>query len=560
MSRLQQHVSAATEDDNDILNIDIQPFDSVNEHLIDHGHIFELRTTDNSSLLSVRQRSTISILDPKSRSMVYQLKQSADTSCPFVSGSFERQSNLFITSDGQRCVKIWDGSKCITESSLFDESATLPDNWSCVRGFQPKIFAYADRFKVGLFDTRLNQWSQHDVQQGGNVAMNIKKLMNACEQIVNVDVSQVSPNVLYVATTHKLFGIDVRCVRTKKFATIEWSHQMLTYPTNMAFAKFTETDCNETIVLSGSKPDEIKLAHVNQISSGSVRWNSSSCPYRSVGIAASYRLARLRGFCLDPMSMAENEINISSTGLTAIGRHLIVQNAAGHLFTQRFIDRSSKEITDQKLKVANAIHLWDTQLMSASSSLQSHKYKSTDISNVRGMANVLARNISNPHGIGGSGVVDVKAAEVESDLPRQTCRWQYSISQLQHYKDALAADMLAVWDIIPDNERATDPTTVPGSATDRLTEWLSKSATTVFGNHERICIIFTEIIFFFLVDAEDMNLNDSFTAQTQMPLDTSTQSAHVDDETRKDSVQLSAANRSMNRKKNKARRTFIIGF
>lgn len=242
----------------------------------------------------------------------------------------------------------------------------------------------------------------------------------------------------------------------------------------------------------------------------------------------SYQLVRRRGDCLDARCMVPQQLKASITGLqlwrngdTDAVVFLLQQNSAGDVFVQTVNERTGNEQAgvvppaDSK-RVLKAFHVWDEQLQQLQrsiagaaagsamadsdgeedeSSTPTRQFMATDLTYFRAMADVVAHNVCNPFGVGGSGMVDIPSAipagtaaiaAVDADPSERAPRWRKPLKQIRMYKDALAPSLLEVWNMPECTEEdgdGLDDQAAVGRAgprrtkADRISAWLERTST-----------------------------------------------------------------------------------
>lgn len=426
------------------------------------GFIYELCQDFDSQQLAVRQKFYISSLDVKNKNIT-----KITSEVPFVSSTYEKYSKRIVTTDVARTVKIWENSKCITESSLCDTTNTLNDNWSCARGYQNNVIAYADRHRVALFDIRAPKLEMRCM-----AVLDLLQQMDKCEQITIIEPSFYNPNIIYVGMTHQLYAIDIR--KAKKCAMLQWRHQMQSNPTMLCALNRQSQPDSEIIAMSGSVPSESRIFVNERLEDGSIR--SPYMSHRPVSINDTHTFVRRKGLCLEPISMVPNQIKMSTSGIALYDSlestlELLFQNSAGDVFAQKLFQRDEADKYVPDYKIENKLLEWDEQLLELPAT---NLFDAYSVTNYNTMAKCFAHNIRNPHGIGGAGMIDTRL--LDEPQAQNSSRWQRSYTRLSKYTDALAADMLSVWHL--EDEGGCNVANIPLASTDRISEWLSTTVAT----------------------------------------------------------------------------------
>lgn len=423
------------------------------------GFIYELCQDFEYQKLSVRQKFNISSLNVKKKTIT-----KITSEIPFVSSTYEKYSKRIVTTDAARTVRIWEDSKCVTESRFCDTKNALNDNWSCVRGYQNNVIAYADRHKVALFDIRAPKLEMQCM-----AVLDLLQQMDKCEHITIIEPSFYNSNIIYVGMTHQLYAIDVRSIKSKKYALLQWRHQMQSNPTMLCALNRQSQADSEIIAMAGSAPGETRIFVNKRLEDGS--FSSPYMPHRPVSINDTYNFVRRKGLCLEPISLVPNQIQMSTTGIALYDSlettlDLLFQNSAGDLFAQKLFQRDEADRFVPDIKIENKLLEWDEQM---SEFPVTSSFDAFSVTNYEIMAKCFAHNIRNPHGIGGAGMIDTTL--LDEPQAQNSTRWQCSYKKMSKYTDALAADMLNVWQI--EDEAGGNVPGIPLASNDRISEWLS---------------------------------------------------------------------------------------
>lgn len=250
----------------------------------------------------------------------------------------------------------------------------------------------------------------------------------------------------------------------------------------------------------------------------------------------SYQLVRRQGECLDARCLVPQQLKFCTTGVQLwrssvhgndADAFLLQQNSAGDVFVQALTERSGVEqpgavLPAECTRIREAFNAWDLQLQelanpstavdandteacdaddvadeaNGSGSANEHAggkelFFATDLTNFRGMADVVAHNVCNPYGVGGCGMVDIPSAipagtaavkAVDADPSERPPRWRKPLKHLRLYVDALAPCLLDVWQMPEEDGDGRDDQAEMGKAdgrskADRISAWLERTST-----------------------------------------------------------------------------------
>ncbi|XP_052840271.1 uncharacterized protein LOC128254936 [Drosophila gunungcola] len=161
----------------------------------------------------------------------------------------------------------------------------------------------------------------------------------------------VNPNLLYVASNHKLHCLDIRCLGKKLAdrAVVTWTHQM-TYPPS--FMDTCDNDGSEYIALAGVLPTDQRICQLKGHMAKSVdEMFSPAIPFAPPSLDEALTDARLRGF-VDVYADLTERVKTCLTGLRfhrleeasdKAFAQLLTANSLGDVFCQRLTLRDEEE-------------------------------------------------------------------------------------------------------------------------------------------------------------------------------------------------------------------------
>lgn len=463
-------------------------FDSVTTALAEHGQIYEVQSIlcahrRDQRLLCVRQKNHISIVDNHSARIV----NSFHSQVPYISAAFDAERQHIITIDVQRrlCVRSLniEKQKEPLQSMLLGaahyQSINITDPWTVVRPLAVNLQAIGDRETVHVFDTRM----PYDALQQPYYAHTFRPYMDRCEMLTCLDVMpEVSEHFLLAGASHRLFALDTRMIgepdseaaESSRSDLIQWTHQLQSKPVMLSALRPTE-DTTTLIAVAAHVPGDMRLIEMQPRSAGIETYIAQTPPYRPHSLSDSHQLVRRMGDGLDACSRVPQQMRASVTGVhlwqnRSAGNgagstlHLLHQSSAGDVFAQQLRPRdyssdSIRTANQQKGGIRVAFQTWEEQLKSLVERSEcivdsaARPYVASDQTYFRGLADVMARNVCNPYGIGLTAETTTVADDVV--LQRQD-RWRTPLRKIRTYVDALAPSMLEIWQMSSDLETDGD--------------------------------------------------------------------------------------------------------
>lgn len=334
--------------------------------------------------------------------------------------------------------------------------------WGALKNVERNVFLHCEGKQVNLVDLRTQN---HQTKLN---IFNFQHSVDTCEEISSITKSKINPNLMYIGTYHKLFGVDLRFVKKTKLemsSVVRWTHQLKSPP---LMIKTDNNDQEEEIILVASPiVGDSKICVTSK--NDQMEHISKYLPHKPYSIHNSFKEAQIRGYCIDPLSMIKKRVKLCNMGISLMckdDRNLIfTQNSAGDVFQQYFGDKYTLLYDDVSLLMNDWMNETKDETI-----VHAH---ASEILNMKSMlVPLMQRKIRDKETETFEGVESVK---VKVKRPR----WQRSINELHQYKDALASDILAVWDFEP----STDVDQVLESMnktqpTEKVSEWLNRRPST----------------------------------------------------------------------------------
>ncbi|KAH8253923.1 hypothetical protein KR032_007680 [Drosophila birchii] len=196
-----------------------------------------------------------------------------------------------------------------------------------------------------------------------------------------------NPNLLYVASNHKLHCLDLRCMgkNLSDRAVVTWTHQM-TYPP--CFMDTCAHDGSEYIALGGHLPSDQRICELKgALAQSRDEMFSPALPYAPPSLQEALEDARLKG-CVDVYTDLTERVKACITGLRfsrlenttdQAFAQLLTANSLGDLYSQRLTPRDEGERVQEirtGLHTTEAIRYYGTQVQN---NVQSQKLRCTEV-------------------------------------------------------------------------------------------------------------------------------------------------------------------------------------
>lgn len=334
--------------------------------------------------------------------------------------------------------------------------------WGALKNFERDVFLHCENDQVNLVDLRKKKLKTQ---------MNIFDFqfsVDSCEKISSITKSKINPNLMYIGTYHKLFGVDLRFVKKTKIemsSVVRWNHQLKSPPLMI------RTDNNqqeeEIILISSPMVGDSRIC----ITSKNERMEhiSNYLPHKPYSIHNSFREAQNKGYCIDPMSMLKKRVKLCNMGISLMctdDRNIIfTQNSAGDVFQQYF----GEELQDDD-DIGLLMNKWMVETKNQTNFPQ-HITEILDMKSI--LIPLKQKKLRDKETETFEGVETVETKRLKRP------RWQRSVNELHLYKDALASDILSVWEFKPNSDvdhvlHTLDDT----QPTEKVSEWLRRRPST----------------------------------------------------------------------------------
>lgn len=439
-------------------------------NLSDGGTIFEvIPASIASNNFAVRQRFKNSIYSYQATNKERSIEKVCEfqSKTPLISSAFDPYNNTtFCDLSVAGEFRSWDikSNKVILNEIIspikIENKLSCRGQWGALKNVERDVFLHCERKQINLIDLRKDCRTEMNI-------FNFQESVSVCEEMSCITKSKINPNLMYIGTYHKLFGIDHRFVKKDNFemnSIIRWVHQLKSPP---LMIKTDNNDQEEEIILIASPlVGDSKICVTSK--NDRLQHISKYLPHKPYSIRDSFDEAQIRGFCIDPYSNIKKRTRLCNMGISLIckeDRNLIyTQNSAGDVHRQFFGDKVNLEYGDVSLLMDK----WRIET----------KYETTiqgcatEILNMKSMLiPMMQRTITNKEAESFEGIETVK--------PRHRPRWKRPVNELHRYKDALASDMLSIWDFPQTTE--DDKTLISmdkAQPADKVAEWLNRRPST----------------------------------------------------------------------------------
>jgi hypothetical protein len=167
---------------------------------------------------------------------------------PFIGSTFD--TDTFCTLNLNRDLHVWDisVSKMKSEFKLssankhrFTNNHKTEDNWMGLQNYGPNVSLFIDRCCMKLIDMRMKNYKKYTMEYCW------KNSFEMAESVSCIANSQFE-HLVYVGSTHKLFGVDIRQMNNKLDAMpqIRWTHN-LNIPPSILKTSMDKDGANEWV-------------------------------------------------------------------------------------------------------------------------------------------------------------------------------------------------------------------------------------------------------------------------------------------------------------------------
>lgn len=261
-------------------------------------------------------------------------------------------------------------------------------------------------------------------------------------------------NNFQVATTHHLFTFDIRKCSGNATQLTRTTHQFKTPPLIMdtLTESRSRTSTETFLAMTGSQADDLALCRMTR---NHVVCTVERTPLRKIHtVNSAYEKLRERGLLHNTRMESTNSKDRAkrvTTGLRIYGRdselYLLSQNCYGELFYQNISAHAldsykEPEFTERHQKE------WRKWLVNSSDKSTPRPMAATTVTNFNSIQTIFKYNMP--------------LANEEDSLDDKKVyipKWRRTIEQLSNYKDILAADLFALWNIrtLKSDDEKTDP-------------------------------------------------------------------------------------------------------
>ncbi|XP_023160547.2 uncharacterized protein LOC111592524 [Drosophila hydei] len=217
--------------------------------------------------------------------------------------------------------------------------------WAQLRASQEHCFHYACQSAVLTIDMRC-------ANKAINPCFASSVYSQHCESFSCLGHS-VNPNLLYVASNHKLHCLDMRCLGQKVAdrAVVTWTHQMRYSPT---FLDAIAHEGSEYVALSSADPSDQRVCELNGVLAQSyTEMYSSSLPYEPPQLEEALLNAQLQGAAVDIYADLAERIKCCTTGI----KFHRLENAIDGAFAQLLTANSVGDIHCQRVTLRDELEM-----------------------------------------------------------------------------------------------------------------------------------------------------------------------------------------------------------
>ncbi|XP_059621602.1 uncharacterized protein LOC132265119 [Phlebotomus argentipes] len=425
--------------------------------------------------LVIRQKNTVTILQSENSIFSLTKCKTIESLLPFVSVFFDKEEVDFVyTMDVEFFLKKWDirddpvecSAKNLAQVNKFRKGdAKKASNWATIQDLSAKHFIYADQqqLKIRIIDK---------VQFSTIQSVRLDDLVSNCSEICAVAVSKF-PNLIYVATTHDCFALDVSKSPSQPCFQLRWTHHLTSHPIVMKTCLVENN--TELILLSSLVFGDLRiLCNEREVCSADenetkmlFQYKSYHLPYKMQSMSQLYEIARLKGKCLNPKIPTLKRISFSTCGVAFVSDSserikILTANSVGDIFTQNLTTKLMKT-NDDLNDCIEAMEILEKNL-SVERRLTSFKITGRD--DLKPLKRVFRGRRFNQR---------KDADELRSSKRR--LKWKRRIVELRKCTDVLAQDLLAIWEFSDEELEEsiiTDPTEPHlMSAKDKVAKWLN---------------------------------------------------------------------------------------
>jgi hypothetical protein len=266
-------------------------------------------------------------------------------------------------------------------------------------------------------------------------------LVLKCEKIFTHTNSQLSKDLVYIASSHVLYTYDYRNL---KEPVVYWTHQLYDPPMMLSTTMY---GLNEIICASSHMVGDLKVFNNNGKS-------INSYPYKPYNIRNSYNKLREEGLFLLSENIQER-VNGSITGISlhydCTKLKLFTQNCYGDVYENVLICKEGTKAEDLRSTIER-FQLWENYLkvplnpnkkLTAEERVSNADLVVDDIVKLENLSKYLNDEKSDA-------VVDLSNLEPE-ELPNYKQNWKVNIGDARQCTDLLAKEIMYLWDDVDES-------------------------------------------------------------------------------------------------------------
>ncbi|EDW35875.1 GL17490 [Drosophila persimilis] len=319
---------------------------------VNHGHMFLCRFLKEISIYELKESDWSEKFE-----LVCQSKHSSED-VPFISASQAAgNANMLALACQDRTVSFLD---IVTQQDIEKHNVCMlksfnkhSSTWAQLLPSGSSSFHYLCQPMLITVDVRIDQ--PLNPCHASSVDMKQCETFSCLARSAN-------PNLLYVASNHKLHCLDMRCLgkRVSDRAVLTWTHQM-TYPPT--FMDTCIHDGSEYVAMSSLLPSDQRICELNGALAQSVQEMSSpTIPYKPLTMEEGLIDARLQGY-VDVYADLPERVKACVTGLRFDKlekenpdhdfAQLLTSNSIGDVFSQQMTVRNKAEYKEYRTGLHN---------------------------------------------------------------------------------------------------------------------------------------------------------------------------------------------------------------
>uniref|UniRef100_A0A1A9W242 Uncharacterized protein n=1 Tax=Glossina brevipalpis TaxID=37001 RepID=A0A1A9W242_9MUSC len=413
------------------------------------------RTSDGSSL------TTLALFKNQTTPFISVAQSMGDVNVLLISNMKQQLRQYNLRKSVPSLVKLYDAnsykSKCL---------------WNTIKPWCENTFAYANEKQLSLIDLRTpsGQWLD-------NVTINQNATYD-CDHITALTISAFE-NLLYVCTNHTLHCLDIRNFNTNSLnnsqnAVCRWTHQCKYAPLMM---ETFQNKNKEHIALSSPVAGDLCICEMSRMANSEISestvisekpayiYKSFCLPYQPPTLMEAYNSARLKGNCLQPEANLQARLQSCTTGLKFYNlmrnnrrkrAYLMFSNSNGDIYAHTLTKRHEVETEDRTNNFSNEMMGKYAEKICDLQSVPLHYSDIVKLKNIRKifrckyLSNLSKYDLETVEETYNENQTPLRDEAINNVNKKKRChmgRWQKSLIKLCSYKDALAKDLLSIWDV-----------------------------------------------------------------------------------------------------------------